>query len=108
MISVVLKNLSTGYEITLDARRQEVLRREMRRTAGSWLMRLIWLLFPWLWRRRMAGLLELTAADAEIRIDNNGNVRVYHLYARSILVDEATGRPRQFYMGLLVLEWLVP
>jgi len=43
--------------------------------------------------------------DYEITVDNNGSISQYQLFARTILID-STGRPRQFYMGLLLLEWL--
>jgi hypothetical protein len=108
MISIVLKNPNTEHEITLNPQQVDVLLREIKRTSGSWFMRIIWLFFPWLWQRRTEGLLELVSPDAEITIDNNGRVESYQLFARSIIVDESTGRPRQFYMGLLLLEWLEP
>lgn len=108
MITIKLKNLNTGHEITLDSQQTDVLLREIGRTSGSWIMRFIWLLFPRIWQRRTQGLLELVAPDAEITIDNSGRTSSYQLFSRSILVDMASGRPRQFYMGLLLLEWLEP
>ncbi len=106
MIDVKLKNLNTENEISLDSLQIDVLLREIRRTAGWWFMRFIWRLFPSLWRKRTEGLLELVAPDAEITVNKNGLISKYQIFARTILVDMATGRPRQFYMGLLLLEWL--
>ena len=106
MIDIKLKNLNTEDEISLDSQQIDVLLREIERTAGQWFMRLIWWLFPSIWQKRTEDLLELVAPDAEITVDNNGRINKYQLFARTILVDTATGRPRQFYMGLLLLEWL--
>jgi hypothetical protein len=105
MTDITLKNLSTEDEISLDAQQIEVLIKEIRSTSGNWLMKIIWRLFPSIWQTRAKDLLELVAPDAEIAVVNNGSISKYQIFARTILVDP-TGRPRQFYMGLLILEWL--
>lgn len=106
MIDTKLKNLNTEDEISLDSQQIDVLLREIKRTDGHWFVRLIWKFFPSIWRKSTEGLLELVAPDAEITVNKDGHISKYQLFARTILVDMTTGRPRQFYMGLLLLEWL--
>jgi hypothetical protein len=47
------------------------------------------------------------ASDAEIVVHEDGQTTgEYELYARAVLVDTRTRQMMQFYMGLLLLEWL--
>jgi hypothetical protein len=46
-------------------------------------------------------------ADAEITVAEVGQpTQLFELYGRSVLLDLQTKKLMQFYMGLLVLEWL--
>ena len=104
MRTVKLTDVSNGREVTLDNTRAQTVLTEIHRVSGSFWLRILWLLFGALLRKRYNGVLNRIAPDMEITI-NNGSTRVYQVYARSILVDRA-GRHMQFYMGLLLQEWL--
>lgn len=52
-------------------------------------------------------LLGRASSDCDITVFDNGAIsKVYKLYGRSLLVDVDAQTMTQFYMGLLVLEWL--
>lgn len=102
-MTVTLTNPATGQTYTLtDGERDEFVR-ELSRTA------------PW---RTLRGLIAfllgrdryappLIAADVVITVtQRSGARRDYTVHGRSVLHDVASGRNRQFYMGLLLTEWV--
>ena len=105
MIAVKLIDLATNHEVTLAEDRAQTVGKEVDRVAGPFWVRLVWLFFGSFLRNRYIGLFDKLAADIRIEIDNNGNKNIYEVYGRSILVNVAK-RPMQFYMGILLEEWL--
>jgi hypothetical protein len=101
MREVKIVNTATGQEFVLPNEQRNAFRREFRRT------------HPW---RSFHTLLDFLqgkdryvppriAADAEVFVTyTNGRTRQYRIYGRAVLHDVATGRNRQFYMGILLLE----
>jgi hypothetical protein len=52
-------------------------------------------------------LLNRTAADCDMVITRDGQTPInYQIIGRSVLVDVDAKAMAQFYMGLLILEWL--
>ena len=102
-VTVTLTNPATGQRYTLtDAERDEFFR-ELSRTA------------PW---RTLRGLIAYLlgrdrytptriAADVAITVTQpSGARREYAIHGRSVLHEVASRRNRQFYMGLLLTEWV--
>lgn len=104
---VKLTDLGNGREVTLSNERSKIVIKEIRRVSGSIWRTIFWLLFSFVLRKKYAGLLNKVAPGIKIEIENNSSTRIYHVYSRSILLDQAS-RPMQFYMGLLLEEWLQP
>jgi hypothetical protein len=102
MTTVEVRDDASGRSYRLTSLEVEQFDRELSRTA------------PW---RTLRGLINFllgrdrvvlqgVADDARVIVDRSGRVREYGIYARTILGDVRTRRKRQFYMGILLLEWL--
>lgn len=102
MTEVKVVNIATGKEYVLTDEQRKDFRRELSRTA------------PW----RLHSLVDyLTgkdkyvpphiAPDAKVLVTySSGRVREYRIYGRAVLHDVSTGRNRQFYMGIVLVEWV--
>jgi hypothetical protein len=92
MKKVKVIHVGTGNSHTLSPSELAAFAQEFRRTAPG--------------KRRKKGSRVLRIGpDARILVTSaNGRIREYTLHGRAVLHDPTTGRDRQFYMGLLLLE----
>lgn len=52
-------------------------------------------------------VMPFVAPDATIMFTmNNGTIKEYKLFGRTVLQDSVSHRNRQFYMGVVMLEWV--
>lgn len=103
MRDVKVVNYSTGKEYLLNAEERKDFGRELSRTA-------VW--------RSLHAIKDYIlgkdkyvpphiAPDARVLItENSGAVREYQIYGRAVLHNPATERNRQFYMGIILVEWV--
>lgn len=89
--AVAVQSYATGRAIQLDAAQLWAFTREFNRIIR---------------RRSGTSAIPRIAADCKITVFEKRKRRVYELYGRTVLVDLSSGAHRQFYFGLLLLEWL--
>ncbi len=89
---VELSDPAAGFHVVLNAKQTRAFLDELARTKR---------------RRPTARIHPGAAPDCEILVrPARGRQRYYRIYGRSILHDELTRKSWQFYMGLLLVEWL--
>ncbi|WP_119391063.1 hypothetical protein [Taklimakanibacter lacteus] len=93
MIRIKIADPSTRRGIILDDVQSDMFLKELARTQGD--------IEP------AGDHLQRVASDMTIRVvDDAAPVREYLIYGRSVLFDTQDKTMRQFYMGLLLQEWL--
>jgi hypothetical protein len=90
-MTVTLTDPSSGKVVQLTADQVDQFQAELRQT---------------LKRPFVVGHFPKVGPDCLITVRNKGKQTKYALYGRSVLLQIRTNRSRQFYFGLLLLEWL--
>jgi len=94
MKRVKVINVGTGRQHILSPSERDAFAREFRRTG------------PWVAVKRQVTPLRI-APDAKVLVtDTSGRKHEYLILGRAVLYNVATGKTRQFYMGLLFVEWV--
>jgi len=97
--TVTLQEYQGPRTVRLDARQTAMFLRELHRVGGGPLRRLF------TFGRSASAPAHPVAPDCTITVDRDGSVTEYELLGRFVLRENG-GSTHQFYMGLLLLEWL--
>ena len=102
MNEVKLQELSTGKEYTLTPTEMAQFKIELSRTAPWRSLRtfILYLL------GKDKGVWPRVAPDALVSVRYGNRTVEYEIYGRSVLMNVRTRRIRQFYMGILLVEWV--
>ena len=100
MATVTIEEFNGTSRVQLDTAQTARLMRELRRVRGSWLSRFL---------TRLLGPKQrpfVTAPDLLVKIQNGARTTEYEVHDSYILHKKGEATSREFYMGLLLLEWL--
>ncbi|WP_026959368.1 MULTISPECIES: hypothetical protein [Aliagarivorans] len=101
--SIRIVEYATQNELLLDSYQQALVEDELRRVEGGWLRRN---LGEWLSRFWPRGRPVRVRPDCQIIVEENGRLIEYLLTSDSVLYRHGSVVNHQFYMGLLLQEWL--
>lgn len=93
----------TQNEITLNAYQLDLFQSEIRRVRGSWLTRIFQRLFALIFKRVRPIKVR---PDCQIIVDDNGSITEYFLHGKFVLYKKGSSVNYQFYMGVLLQDWL--
>lgn len=93
MTTIRVVQPATGKKITLNAVQRARFLDELKRTSK----------YQSTPTKKYPGI----APDCLIMVKDGGKMQEYAIYGRSVLRNLKTRRERQFYMGLLITEWLL-
>ena len=103
MREVKLVNIATGQSYVLTDDERKDFKRELSRTQPWRSLRTLW--------HYLIGkdkyIPPRIAPDVQVLVIlSSGATREYRIYGRTVLHNVATSRNRQFYMGILLVEWV--
>jgi hypothetical protein len=102
-MAITIREFNTQNHLTLDSFQQALFEDELKRVRGSFITQWISNLFArWLPRVRPI----MVQPDCEIEVNKNGQVTKYFLHGKYVLYQEGSPVNHQFYMGVLLQQWL--
>ncbi|UPW17533.1 hypothetical protein M0C34_14985 [Agarivorans sp. TSD2052] len=102
-MAITIKEFNTPNQITLDSFQQALFEDELKRVRGTFITQWISNLVATRTRRVRPIMVQ---PDCEIMVNHNGQITKYFLHGEYVLYQEGSPVNYQFYMGVLLQQWL--